>query len=163
MCAIRRQYSGEVKYCWPVSCWAVLTSQRRNSAFRRPFALPRHAPGHQRLRIDLLPALELRRDVDIGNALDVGGLIDRREQPAALEIVGDDLGHAGADLGIGGRTRHEIRNRDRQRGDVAAGHRDARLSERMTGAAKNQAGRRQPGQELTTIHAQHCIGRLVLT
>src|SRR3954452_7546661 len=36
ICAMRRQYSGDVKYCWPVSCWAVLTSQRRNSALRRP-------------------------------------------------------------------------------------------------------------------------------
>ena len=54
-------------------------------------ALPRHAPGHQCLRVDLLPALELRRVVDIGDALDEGGRIDRREQPAALEIVGDDL------------------------------------------------------------------------
>src|SRR5205085_6426751 len=36
MCAIRRQNSGEVTYCWPVNCWAEATSQRRNSAFRRP-------------------------------------------------------------------------------------------------------------------------------
>src|SRR5665647_3597701 len=36
ICAIRRQYSGEVKYCWPVSCWPEATSQRRNSALRRP-------------------------------------------------------------------------------------------------------------------------------
>src|SRR6185312_2232769 len=36
MCAMRRQYSGEVTYCWPVSCWPEATSQRRNSAFSRP-------------------------------------------------------------------------------------------------------------------------------
>ena len=36
MCAMRRQYSGEVKYCWPASCWPAATSHRRNSAFRRP-------------------------------------------------------------------------------------------------------------------------------
>src|SRR5712664_40662 len=35
MCAIRREYSGDVKYCWPASCWPVFTSQSRNSAFRR--------------------------------------------------------------------------------------------------------------------------------
>ncbi len=35
MCAIRREYSGDVKYCWPASCCPVFTSQRRNSAFRR--------------------------------------------------------------------------------------------------------------------------------
>src|ERR1700738_2480903 len=36
MCAIRRQYSGEVKYCCPASCCPEATSHRRNSAFRRP-------------------------------------------------------------------------------------------------------------------------------
>src|SRR3954447_20973267 len=36
MCAIRRQYSGEVKYCWPISCCPEVTSHRRNSAFSRP-------------------------------------------------------------------------------------------------------------------------------
>ena len=127
MCAIRRQYSGEVKYCWPVSCWSVLTSQRRNSAFSAAVALPRHAAGHQRLRVDLLPAIELRRGVDVGDALDEGGLIDRREQPAALEIVGDDLRHADADLGIAWRAGDEIRDRDRKRREFALGNDDALL------------------------------------
>src|SRR5258706_30818 len=36
MWAMGRQYSGDVKYCWPASCFAVLTSHSRNSAFRRP-------------------------------------------------------------------------------------------------------------------------------
>src|SRR5690348_5326290 len=36
MWEMRRQYSGEVTYCWPVSCWPDATSQRRNSAFSRP-------------------------------------------------------------------------------------------------------------------------------
>ena len=38
--------------------------------------------------------------IDIGDLLDIGGLIDRRKQPAALQIVGDDLRHAVADLVI---------------------------------------------------------------
>ena len=80
-----------------------------------PVALPRHAAGHQRLRVDGLPVLELRRDVDVGDALDIGGLVDRREQSAALQIVGDDLGDADADFAVGRRARHEIRDRDRQR------------------------------------------------
>ena len=54
----------------------------------------------------------------------IGGLIDRREQPAALEIVGDDLGDADADFGVGRRARHEIRNRDRQRRELALGNDD---------------------------------------
>ena len=49
----------------------------------------------------------------------IGGLIDRREQPAALEIVGDDLGDADADFARRRRAADEIRNRDRQRRDVA--------------------------------------------
>src|SRR6185312_11851563 len=36
MWAMRRQYSGDVTYCWPVSCWPLPTSQRRNSALSRP-------------------------------------------------------------------------------------------------------------------------------
>src|SRR3954468_20718791 len=36
MCAMRRQLSGVVKYCWPVSCWPEETSQRRNSTLSRP-------------------------------------------------------------------------------------------------------------------------------
>ncbi len=51
--------------------------------------------GHQRLRIDAAPVLELRRHVNVRDALDVGGLIDRREQSAAPQIVGDDLRNAG--------------------------------------------------------------------
>ena len=48
---------------------------------------------------------KVRRRVDVDDLLDIGGLVDRREQPAALEIVGDDLGDADADLGIAGRAR----------------------------------------------------------
>ena len=122
MCAIRRQYSGEVKYCWPVSCWRGVDVPEAEFGLQAAVALPGHAAGHQRLRVDGLPVLELRRGVDVDDALDVGGLIDRREQAAALEIVGDDLGHADADLGIGRRSRHEIRDRDRQRREFALGN-----------------------------------------
>src|SRR5580704_5355521 len=38
MWAIRRQYSGEVEYCLPLSCWPVAASYRRNSALSRPSA-----------------------------------------------------------------------------------------------------------------------------
>ena len=74
-------------------------------------ALPGHAAGDQRLGVDGFPVLELRRGVDVGDLFNVGSLIDRGEQSAALEVVGDDLGDADADLAI----RHEIRDRDRQR------------------------------------------------
>src|SRR5262249_32478925 len=60
-------------------------------------ALSRRAAGDQRLRIDLAPARKLRRHIDIADALDISRLIDRGEQTAALEIVGDHLRDAGAD------------------------------------------------------------------
>src|SRR6185295_16355392 len=75
-------------------------------------ALPRHSAGHQRMRANLLPALKRRREVGIGDPLDEGGRIDRREQPAALEVVGDDLRYADADLGVTGRAGYEIRDCD---------------------------------------------------
>src|SRR6266404_3922236 len=76
-------------------------------------ALAGHAAGDERLRVDGFPILELRRGVDIDDFFDEGGLIDRCEQPAALEVVGDDLGDADSDLAIRRRSRHEIRDRDR--------------------------------------------------
>ena len=36
MCAMRRQLSGAVKYCWPLSCWPEVTSHSRNSTLSRP-------------------------------------------------------------------------------------------------------------------------------
>ena len=33
---MRRQLSGLVKYCWPVSCWPEMTSHSRNSTLSRP-------------------------------------------------------------------------------------------------------------------------------
>ena len=121
MCAIRRQYSGEVKYCWPASCWPVLTSQRRNSAFSRPSPCRVMRPVTSACALMVFQFWKCGAHVDVGDLLDVGGLVDRREQPAALEIVGDDLGDADADLGIAGRARHEIRDRDRQRREFALG------------------------------------------
>ena len=78
-----------------------------------PVVLAGHAAGHQRLRVDGLPVLELRRRVDVDDLFDIGRRIDRREQSAAPEIVGDDLGHADADLRIRRGSCHEIRDRDR--------------------------------------------------
>ncbi len=54
----------------------------------------------------------------------IGGLIDRREQPAALEVVGDHLRDADADFGIAGRAGDEVRDRDRYRRELALRNRD---------------------------------------
>ena len=122
MWAIRRQYSGEVLL--PVELLGGVDVPEAEFGLEAAVALPCHATGHQKLRADLLPAVELRRLVAIDNALDEGGLIDRCEQPTALEVVGDDLGHADADLGIAGRARHEIRDRDRERNELTFGNGD---------------------------------------
>ena len=114
-------------------------------------ALTGGAAGDQRLSIDLTPARELRRHVDVGNAFDEGGLIDRREQSAALEVVGDDLRDAGRDLVIALRTRNEIRDRNRDRLKVAFGHGDAGLRERLADRrCQQQSGGRSARHHLAT-------------
>ena len=130
-----------------------------------PVALPRHAAGHQRLRVDGLPVGELRRDVDVGDVLDIGGLIDRREQPAALEVVGDDLGDADADLAIRRRSRHEIRNCDRQRREVALGItiRFGRLARRRgVRRCRQRAKRGHSGNDLPAAQAERHPAQSIL-
>jgi hypothetical protein len=123
-------------------------------------ALPGHASRDQRLRADGLPALELRRGVDIGDALDEGGLIDRREQPRALEIVGDDLRHADADLGVARRARHEIRNRDRKGYEFPLRDRDPLLRQRIATAGYG-AKRDHSGNDLPTAQAERHVGQSI--
>ena len=123
----------------------MATSQSRNSAFRRP------SPCRVMRPVTSACALMVFQFSNCGAAsmlvirLDEGGLIDRREQSAALEIVGDDLRHADADLAIRRRSRHEIRNRDRQRREVALGN-DARVSgpKRIADATAGKRRRAQP-------------------
>ncbi len=78
----------------------MLTSHRRNSAFSRP------SPCRVMRPVTSACALMVFQFWNCGAASMlmifsmIGGLIDRREQSAALEVVGDDLGHADADLVI---------------------------------------------------------------
>jgi hypothetical protein len=125
-------------------------------------ALPGHASGHQCLRVDLFPTLELWRGVDIGDALDEGGLIDRREQSAALEIIGDDLRHADADLGISRRSRHEIRDRDRQRHEFPFldGDPFRSLRQRIATAGCG-AERGHSGNDLPAAQAERHVGQSI--
>ena len=55
------------------------------------------AAGDQRLRVDHLPVFEARRGVRVGDLLDEGALVDRREQTGALQVGGDDRRDLGAD------------------------------------------------------------------
>ena len=56
-----------------------------------------------------------RHRVGVGDLLDEGLRVDRREQAAALQIVGDDAGDVARDLGFGRRAGDEIGQRDRHR------------------------------------------------
>ena len=58
------------------------------------------AAGDQRLRVDGAPIGEARQRVDVGDALDVGRRIDRREQAGALEIGGDHLRDIARDVAV---------------------------------------------------------------
>ncbi len=49
------------------------------------------AAGDERLGVDRAPVGKSRRDVGVGDLLDEGGRIDRREQAAAPKVAGDDL------------------------------------------------------------------------
>jgi len=85
MCAIRREYSGDVSLL-AGSCWPVFTSQRRNSAFKRRSAW-RSSGGHQGLRFDGLPVLNCGALYDVVDLFNEGRRIDRREPVATLEVV----------------------------------------------------------------------------
>ena len=119
-----------------------------------PVALAGHAAGHQGLCVDGFPALELRRQVDIADFFDEGGLIDRRKQSAALEVVGNHLGDADADLAVRRRSRHEIRDRDRKRRNVAFCHLQFRLRAGERGQQQTRSSTRAPDQDVAAIQRQ---------
>jgi len=83
----------------------------------------------------------------VDDFLDEGRRIDRREQPAALQIVGDDLGDADADLAVRGRARDEIGIRDRQRREST--FRDHQFRLRAGERGQKQASSRAADQDAT--------------
>ena len=150
ICAIRRQNSGAVSILLAGELLtggdvpqAELRMHDRRSAIMRPVT--------RSLRVDAFPARKLRRGVDIDDFLN-DSRIDRREQAGALEVVGDDLGHADADFAVGRRTRHEIWNRDRQRRDIALGDVEPRLRPRKS--RQQQAGSRAADQGFAAAQRQ---------
>jgi len=114
------------------------------------------APGDEGLGIDGAPIRVARLHVGVGDLLDECGLVDRGEQAAALEICRDDLRDAARGFAIGRAAGEEIRQRDRDRLDVAlveieAQHRLGRsdASDRADaggGAEQDSAAARQQGR-----------------
>ena len=127
MWATRRQLSGVVKNCWPAICWVAKTSHRRNSARSRPSGWRAMPPVTSAWA--LITRQSAKRGVSSGpiDRLHEGRRIERQEQAGALEVGGDDAGDVGAELGVLAGA-DEIRQRDRQRLDVAARHVDRRSS-----------------------------------
>ena len=103
-------------------------------------ALPRDPAGDEPLRVDRTPVRKARLGVEIGDLLDIGSRVDRLKQPGAAQIIGDHLRHAARDFGIARRTGDEIRDRHRDRLDVA--FIDAQAKLRRSGPRKHRAGRR---------------------
>ena len=85
--------------------------------------------------------------VGIGDLLDERRRIDRREQARALEIVGDDAGDIAPDLAVGGAA-DKIRQRDRQRLDVAL--RDVDAQNRRCRRGRKPMPRRPPRRRRAT-------------
>ncbi|MGX1413797.1 hypothetical protein AB7M43_003889 [Bradyrhizobium elkanii] len=120
-----------------------------------PVALACHAAGHQRLRVDALPVVEVRRRVDVDLLLEIGGLIDRREQSAALQVVGDHLRDADADFSIARRAGGEVRDRDRHRRELALGDGDPLLGGcGASEATQHRAGGRHSSQDLPAARTE---------
>ena len=146
---MRRKLSGVEKYCWPVSWVAAEHVPQPELGLDAAVALAGDAAGDQRLGVDGAPVGKARRHVGIGDLFDEGGGIDRREQAAALEIRGDDLGNAARRFAVGRTAGEEIRQRDRQRLDIAlveveAQHRARRPADSSRGSAKRRPPRRAP-------------------
>src|SRR5258708_27860964 len=64
-------------------------------------------PGHKRLSVDGAPIRIVRDRVEARDFLNERGLIDRHEQPAALEVGSYNLRNRRGQLGDGGATRQK--------------------------------------------------------
>ena len=87
------------------------------------------------------------RMFEVLDFFDVGGRIDRREQPTAAEIVGDHLGDGTCRVGVARRARNEIRDGDRHRLHVALGHVETHGRPRRDDPQARQGGGRAAGEQ----------------
>ena len=119
-----------------------------------------NAASHQRLGIDDLPVFEARRGVRIGNLLNEGALVNRREEARTLQVGSNHLRNLRAHIAL-----QEVRHRNWHRLDIAFSkiEGDQRVRRRRKGCGPNQAcNDHQSADEGTLDHIkqafQHLIG-----
>ena len=69
------------------------------------------ASRHDELSVERAPGIHVRRNVRIGDLLDEGFRIDRRQKGRAAEIIGDDAGRLRAGGGVADERGHGDRDR----------------------------------------------------
>src|SRR6266852_1543919 len=116
MWATRRQLSGVVKYCCPISCCPENTSHRRNSDLSRPSLWHVSRPVTSAC-VDDFPIREAWHGVGVDDPFDVGGGIDRRELAGTPQICGDHLADAAREFAFGRAVAEKVGNGDRHRLD----------------------------------------------
>ena len=126
------------------------------AAFSRPSVWVRR-PVTSACALICAPVGKARDGVDGGDPLQVGGLIDRREQSGTLQVRRDDLRH----VARGGRDRAvatptKVRQRDRHRLHVALGDVELEHRRRLRARQCRQARRRRAAaQRHQPAAAQH--------
>ena len=145
----------------------MATSQRRNSAFSRPSPWRVMRPVTSAWALMVFQFWNCGGDVDIDDLFDEGGLIDRREQSAALEVVGDDLGDADADLAVRRRSR---RRNSESRSAAARSCRRVRLQSLLRLGLPASDGSSQPAaapsaadQDVAAVQRQRSDDRSTLS
>ena len=140
---MRRQLSGAVKYCWPVELLAGEHVPQPELGLQPAVGLAGDAAGDQRLRVDRAPVGKARHRVDVGDLLDVGRRVDRREQAERRRLVAMTCVTLRAMSRLGRRAADEIRHRDRHRLDVALRDVDAEHGARRRGRSAASGRRRR--------------------
>ena len=143
--------------------------------FQPSVRLTRDPPDRERLRVDGAPVRKARHRVHARDLFKKGGRIERREQAAALEIVGDDLRNAMRGFVVGRRPAEKVRDRDRhglhialrdvdrngscrRRSDSETGRRRAAENKRIAPAQASRDMSRRPVQiRIKTAEFVHCI------
>ena len=93
MWAMRRQLSGVVNIAGRRAAGRRTRPTAEIRPVKPPVGLPVMRPMTSACALIARQSAKARHGVDVGDLLDVGGGIDRREQAAALQIGGDDLRH----------------------------------------------------------------------